>query len=83
MRKVLAIQFVSSPKYSRLVWDPPKNINIVHESLFPMEQMFLGHSLPSSAEVKNVWKISLGRDNSVGILTHYGLDGTGIESRWD
>ena len=24
----------------------------------------------------------LGRDNSVGIATRYGLDGPGIESRW-
>jgi hypothetical protein len=24
----------------------------------------------------------MGRDSSVGIATHYGLDGTGIESRW-
>jgi hypothetical protein len=23
-----------------------------------------------------------GRDSSVGIATHYGLDGPGIESRW-
>ena len=26
--------------------------------------------------------ISVGRDSSVGIATHYGLDGLGIESRW-
>ena len=24
----------------------------------------------------------MGRDSSVGIATHYGLDGPGIESRW-
>jgi len=26
--------------------------------------------------------IAVGRDNSFGIATHYGLDGPGIESRW-
>jgi len=26
--------------------------------------------------------ISMGRDSSVGIETRYGLDGSGIESRW-
>ena len=26
--------------------------------------------------------IIMGRDSSVGIATHYGLDGPGIESRW-
>ena len=25
---------------------------------------------------------TMGRDSSVGIATHYGLDGPGIESRW-
>jgi len=25
----------------------------------------------------------VGRDSSVGIVTHYGLDGPGIESRWE
>jgi hypothetical protein len=25
----------------------------------------------------------MGRDSSVGIVTHYGLDGPGIESRWE
>ena len=24
----------------------------------------------------------MGRDSSVGVTTHYGLDGPGIESRW-
>ena len=24
----------------------------------------------------------MGRDSSVGIATHYGMDGPGIESRW-
>ena len=24
----------------------------------------------------------MGRDSSIGIATHYGLDGPGIESRW-
>jgi hypothetical protein len=24
----------------------------------------------------------MGQDSSVGIVTHYGLDGPGIESRW-
>jgi hypothetical protein len=29
-----------------------------------------------------ITKIEGGRDGSVGIATHYGLDGPGIESRW-
>jgi hypothetical protein len=28
------------------------------------------------------YKLTMGRDNSVGIATGYGLDGPGIESRW-
>jgi hypothetical protein len=27
-------------------------------------------------------RYNVGRDNSVGIATHFGLDGPGIESRW-
>ena len=30
----------------------------------------------------SVNKCLVGRDNSVGIATRYGLDGSGIESRW-
>jgi hypothetical protein len=26
--------------------------------------------------------LSVGRNSAVGIATHYGLDGSGIESRW-
>jgi hypothetical protein len=29
-----------------------------------------------------VFRCPVGRDSSVGIATHYGLDGPGIESRW-
>ena len=29
------------------------------------------------------WLLFLGRDSSVGIATHYGLGGPGIESRWE
>jgi hypothetical protein len=36
-------------------------------------------SLLCSSVLQN-WKV--GRDSSVGIATRYGLDGTGIESRW-
>ena len=33
-------------------------------------------------ELRNVYKISTGRDSAIGIATRYGLDGPGIESRW-
>jgi hypothetical protein len=32
--------------------------------------------------VAPLFPILVGRDRSVGIATRYGLDGTGIESRW-
>jgi hypothetical protein len=32
--------------------------------------------------IKQIIHILVGRDSSVGIATHYGLDGPGIESRW-
>ena len=33
-------------------------------------------------KIKSVLPIKVGQDSSVGIGTHYGLDGLGIESRW-
>jgi len=31
----------------------------------------------------HIWTRKVGRGNAVGIETHYGLDGQGIESRWE
>ena len=39
-------------------------------------------AVPSRENLKNCHKLSLCRDSSVGIANSYGLDGTGIESRW-
>jgi hypothetical protein len=36
----------------------------------------------SSVHIGSVNIFRVGRDSSVGIATRYGLDGTGIESRW-
>ena len=43
----------------------------------------LSHTLPDNQRgILRVYLAFRGRDSSVGIASHYGLDGTGIESRW-
>ena len=43
-------------------------------------QLLLPQFVPLRFKILAVMK--MGRDSSVGIATHYGLDGPGIESRW-
>jgi hypothetical protein len=41
------------------------------------------NSLSLSLSLSLSYYVILGRDSSVGIATRYGLDGPGIESRWE
>jgi hypothetical protein len=44
---------------------------IIHYVLYCLQKKIIFRTRPE-----------VGRDSSVGIATHYGLDGPGIESRW-
>jgi len=43
---------------------------------------FCGIKWDNDTNCGEVRMLQMGRDNSVGIATGYGLDGPGIESRW-
>jgi hypothetical protein len=60
--------------------------------MIPGENLFQGSHLSTKYICITAYQIfarnnnnnnnNVGRDSSVGIATHYGLDGPGIESRW-
>ena len=66
-----------------ICWTPPQQNSCVSQSPYRLHRPLnatLAH--PNSCPL-TVRTLSMGRDSSVGIATRYGLDGPGIESRWE
>jgi hypothetical protein len=58
-----------------------RSVAVLHH--VPDDTMNVFVKCASGVSLKRVYVITLSRDRSFGVATRYGLDGLGIESRWE